>query len=64
MALRYAPNGQQRDVEASKTFANLGKCGANGRFVLVFSVADGPVPGVSGKIDLLVRAEVTLYDPG
>ena len=52
--LRYVPNREQRHIEASKTFPDLGERRTDGDFVLVFAGADGPIPGVAGEKDLFV----------
>ena len=52
--LRYAPNGQQRDVYASKTFPHLGERRANRNLVLVFPVTYGTVRSIASKIYILM----------
>jgi len=61
--LRHVPNREQRHIEASNTFPDLGERGTDGDFVLVLPAADGPIRGVAGKIDLLVRAMEVIYNP-
>ena len=62
--LRDAPNREQRHIEASKTFPDLGERGTDGDFVLrlVFPATDGPIRDVAGKKDLLRVMEV-IYNP-
>jgi hypothetical protein len=52
--LRYAPNGQQRNVDTSKTFPHLGERRANGNLVLVFPVMYGTVRSIASKIHILM----------
>ena len=61
--LRYVPNREQRHIEASKTFPDLGERRTDGDFVVVFAGADGPIRGVAGEKDFLVRAMEVIYDP-
>jgi len=62
-AWRVCANREQRHIEPSKTLPDLGERGTDGDFVLVFAGTDGPIRGVAGEEDLLVRAMEVIYDP-
>ena len=52
-----APNGQQRQVKATKAFANFGEGRANGNLFFIFPVVHGMVSGITGENTLSCVSE-------